>query len=303
VIGKVPSRHSRVMQPKPPSPWVCDLATVRALTANGLNRQTIRRRVRRGTWLEPLPGVISRVTGTPTDEQRLLAALAYGGDSACLSHASAGSFWGLAKRPDRVHITVAHGHHLRSTPTVAVHQTNRWFVARYIDDMSLTPPARTVLDMCLALTDIDAVRNVMGRAIQLERVTVPELEEELGKAPQRGSLLPRRALEEISHNAHAASEARFVRLVQEAGLPMPEMNASLATRDGIKVIDALWRSIGKGVEIDGRSYHLDPRSWAGDLARQNAVQLAGVVLLRIAAHRLWSDPAGVVQELRAFLAL
>lgn len=43
---------------------------------------------------------------------------------------------------------------------------------------------------------------------------------------------------------------------------MPEMNASLATRDGIKVIDALWRSIGKGVEIDGRAYHLDPRSWA-----------------------------------------
>jgi hypothetical protein len=169
--------------------------------------------------------------------------------------------------------------------------------------MSLTPPARTVLDMCLALADIDAVRNVMGRASQLERVTVPELEEELSNAPQRGSLLPRRALEEISHNAHAASEARFVRLVQEAGLPMPEMNAPLATRDGIKVIDALWRSIGKGVEIDGRSYHLDPRSWAGDLARQNAVQLAGVVLLRIAADRLWSDPAGVVQELRAFLAL
>ena len=128
-IGKVSSRHSRVMQPKPLSPWVSDLATVRALTANGLNRQTIRRRVKRGTWLEPLPGVICRVTGTPTDEQRLLAALAYGGDGACLSHASAGSFWGLAKRPDRVHITVAHGHHLRSTATVTVHQTNRWFVA------------------------------------------------------------------------------------------------------------------------------------------------------------------------------
>jgi hypothetical protein len=290
------------MQP-PLSPWVRDLATVTALTANGFNRQTIRRRVRRGTWLEPLPGVIWRVTGTLTDEQRLLAALAYGGEGACLSHASAGSFWGLAKRQDQVHVTVAHGHHLKSTATVAVHQTNRWFVARCIDDMSLTPPARTVVDMCLALTDIDAVRDVIGRAVQLERVTVPELEEELGMAPKRGSLLPRRALTEVSHNAHAASEARFVRLVQEAGLPMPEMNASLATRDGVKVIDALWRSIGKGVEIDGRSYHLSPRSWAGDLARQNAVQLAGVMLLRIAAHRLWSDPAGVVQELRVFLAL
>ena len=122
-LERVPSRQSRVMQPKPLSPWIRDLATVTALTANGLNRQTIRRRVKRGTWLEPLPGVICRVTGTPTDEQRLLAALAYGGDGACLSHASAGSFWGLAKRQDQVHITVAHGHHLKSTATVAVHQT------------------------------------------------------------------------------------------------------------------------------------------------------------------------------------
>lgn len=285
------------------SPWVCDLATVAALSAEGVNRQTIRRRVSRGTWLEPLPGVISCVTGTLSDDQQLLAALIYGGESAALSHATAGSFWSLASRPAQVHITVAHGHHLRSSVKVAVHQTTRSFEPRYIDGMSLTPPPRTVVDMCLALDDIDAVRNVMGRAVQRERVTVHELEQELARVPRRGSLLPRRAFEEIGQNAHAASEARFVRLVQEAGLRMPEMNASLATRDGVKVVDALWRDLGKGVEIDGRAYHLDPRSWAGDLARQNAVQLAGVVLLRIAAHRLWSDPGGVVGELRAFLAL
>jgi hypothetical protein len=243
------------------------------------------------------------VTGTLSDDQLLLAALAYGGDRAALSHATAGSFWSLAKRPAQVQITVAHGHRLRSTATVAVHQTTRSFAARHIDGMSLTPPPRTVIDMCLELDDIDAVRNAMGRAVQRERVTIPELEQELARVPKRGSLLPRRALEEIGHNAHAASEARFVRLVQEAGLPMPDMNACLTTQQGVKVIDALWRDLGKGVEIDGRAYHLDPRSWAGDLSRQNAVLLAGVVLLRIAAHRIWSDPAGVVDELRAFLAL
>lgn len=285
------------------SPWVCDLATITALTAAGLSRQTIRRRVGRGTWLEPLPGVICRVTGTLSDDQLLLAALAYGGDRAALSHATAGSFWSLVKRPTQVHITVSHGHHLRSTATVAVHQTTRSFAARCIEGMLLTAPPRTVVDMCLDLDNIDAVRNVMGRAIQRERVTVPELEHELARVPRRGSLLPRRAFEEIGHNTHAASEARFVRLVQQAGLPMPEMNACLTTRQGVKVIDALWRDLGKGVEIDGRAYHLDPNSWAADLSRQNAVQLAGVVLLRISADRIWSDPAGVVEELRAFLAL
>jgi hypothetical protein len=285
------------------TPWVYELASVKALVEHGLYRQTIRRRVNRGTWLEPLPGVISRVTGTLTADQRLLAALLYGGESAALSHATAGSFWSLATRPSRVHITVTHGHHARSTALVAVHQTTRSFAARSIDGMSLTPPPRTVIDMCLDLGDLDAVRNVMGRAVQRERVTINEIAEELARVPRRGSMLPRHASEEIAHNAHAASEARFVRLVLDAGLPLPEFNASIATGQGVKVVDALWRALGKGVEIDGRHYHLDPRSWAADLARQNAIHIAGVVLLRIAAHRLWSDPERVVAEIRAFLAL
>jgi hypothetical protein len=291
------------MTSPPLSPWVSDLASVAALTASGLNRQTIRRRVLHGTWLEPLPGVIARVTGTLTSDQQLLAALTYGGPSAALSHATAGSFWSLAARPSRVHITVAHGHRVRSSPKVAVHQTSRTFVARHIDGMSISPPARTVIDMCLTSDNLDAVRNVMGRALQLERVTIAELEQELERVPRHGSLLPRRAFEEIGRNAHAASEARFVRLIAASGLPMPEMNAALVTRDGVKVIDALWRHLGKGVEIDGRAYHLGPSAWASDLARQNAVQLTGVVLLRIAADRLWSSPGGVVAELRAFLGL
>jgi hypothetical protein len=285
------------------SPWVDDLATVSALVRHGLNRQTIRRRVIRGAWLEPLPGVISRVTGTLTYEQNLIAALAYGGHSAALSHATAGSFWSLAERAPHVHITVVHGHHLRSSASVTVHQTIRAFAVRHIDAMALTPPARTVVDMCLELDNIDMVRNVMGRAVQLERVTLNELEQELDLAPSRGSLLPRRAFEEISLNAHAASEARFVRLILDAGLPMPEMNACLATRRGVKIIDALWRDLGKAVEIDGRAFHFNPMSWAGDLSRQNDIQLTGVVVLRIAAHRLWSDPAGVIAELRSFLGI
>jgi hypothetical protein len=287
----------------PRSPWFDDLSTVKALESHGVNRQTIRRRVSRGSWLEPLPGVIARITGALTDDQRLLVALKYGGEGAALSHSTAGSFWSLAARPTKVHITVPHGHHLPSSDRVAVHQTTRFFDARCIDGMLLTPPARTVIDMCLALDDIDAVRNVMGRAVQLERVTLSELDQELRIAPSRGSLLPRRAFEEIGHNAHAASEARFVRLVLDAGLPLPEMNAAIATSEGVKVIDALWRDLGKGIEIDGRAYHLDPASWAADLSRQNAVQLQGVMLLRIAAHRLWSDPAGVLAEVRAFLGV
>ena len=74
---------------------------------------------------------------------------------------------------------------------------------------------------------------------------------------------------------------------------MPENNAPVETRDGPKVVDALWRALGKGVEIDGRGYHFDAPAWTADLPRQNAIQIAGIVLLRIAAQRLWTEAAGV----------
>ena len=53
--------------------------------------------------------------------------------------------------------------------------------------------------------------------------------------------------------------------------------------------------------MDGQAWHLSPAAWRADLVRQNAIQSAGVVLLRIAARRLWTEPDAVVSEIAAFL--
>jgi very-short-patch-repair endonuclease len=68
-------------------------------------------------------------------------------------------------------------------------------------------------------------------------------------------------------------------------------------------VDALWRHLNKGVELDGQRYHLDPAAWAADLVRQNAIQASGIILMRIAASRLWGDEMRVIHELTAFLGL
>jgi hypothetical protein len=80
------------------NPWYDDVASVDALVRAGHLRTTVRRRVQRGTWREPAPGVICRTTGPLSDDQRLQAALLYGGPGAALSHATAGRFWGSAVR-------------------------------------------------------------------------------------------------------------------------------------------------------------------------------------------------------------
>jgi hypothetical protein len=291
------------MQDASEVPWWDDIASIEALVATGVRRPTVRSRVRSGRWQEPAPGIVCRTSGRLTPHQRLIVAVEYGGGSAMLSHSSAGAAWGLVREPSRQHITVAHGHHVSSTPQIVVHQTVRNCAPRILDDLPFTPPARTVIDICAGLARIDDVHAVMGRATQKQLVTPGQLADELAGGPRRGSLLPTLALKDIAAGAHAASEAQFLMVVHRAGLPLPELNAPVETRDGTKYVDALWRHLGKGVELDGRRFHLDAGAWAADLARQNAIQATGIVLMRVAASRVWRDERALLRELAEFLAL
>jgi hypothetical protein len=284
------------------APWLDGLATLDDLVRHGLKRRTVRARIAAGRWLEPLPGVVCRTNGELTISQIFTAASLYGGPGATLSCATAGSFWGFGRAGWPVHVTLPHGIHPRSTDRILVHQTTRSFEPRLVEDWLVTPPARTAVDIALETATLDEASAVLGRAVQRARCSAVDLADELDRAPRRGSLLPRRALTAIAAGAHSASEARLVRLVDRGGLPVPEYNAAVVTSAGTKHVDALWRSRGKGVEIDGRSFHLDAVAWSADLSRQNAIQTAGVVLLRIAASRLWLEPQAVLTELRTFLA-
>jgi very-short-patch-repair endonuclease len=283
-------------------PWTHDLARLSDLLAGGVLAQTARRRIKRGTWQEPLPGVVCRTTGTLTPTQWLLAASLYGGAGAAISHGTAGAFWGFGRQPQVIHITVPHGRHLSSMRHVTVHQSRRGFRPELVEDLLVTPPPRTAMDMALGLNRLDDVQSVLGRALQSGRVTIQSLGDELDFAPRRGSRLPRTAMADLAAGSRSASEARLRALVLRAGLPVPELNAAVPTRLGTRFVDALWRDRGKGVEIDGQAFHLDPAAWRRDLERQNAIQATGIVLLRIAARRLWTEPDVVIAEITEFLA-
>lgn len=287
----------------PPEPWSDDLAAATTLVRAAYSYRSVRRRIRLGAWQELLPGVVLRTTGTPTERQWQRAALLYAGAGAALSHATAAARWGLPVRAARVVVTRPGGSHPRSTERVWVRQSTRSYRVLPLDGLATTAPARSVLDAALDLDQLRDVDDLFGRAFQRGLISVAALASELDAAPSAGSRLPRLALAEVAAGSHAASEAQLLRLLRKAGLPLPELNAALATRAGTKYVDALWRSLGKGVEVDGRAYHLGPRQWQADLQRQNAVQSAGVVLLRVAARRLWTEPDAVVREIRIFLRL
>lgn len=281
--------------------WSYELATVDEVVAAGVKRRTVNRRVHNGWWLEPFPGVVCRTNGQLSPDQWRTAALLYAGPGSMLSCATAGAFWSWTAAPPRLHVTAPQGRHVRSTSGVRVHQSMRSCTPRLVEDWWVTPPARTAVDMSLELSDIDAVRALFGRAVQSGRTSLLDIADELDRAPSRGSRLPRDASADIARGAHAASEARLVRLVVRSSLPAPEYNAAVSTAAGTKYVDALWRELGKGIEIDG-AFHRTAGQWVADLARQNAIQSTGIVLLRIPAYRLWREPAAVLAEIAAFLA-
>lgn len=111
-----------------------------------------------------------------------------------------------------------------------------------------------------------------------------------------------RRLEAVVAGARSAGEALFRDLLRRAGLPEPAWNAAVDTASGRFRVDALWRSAGLAVEIDGARWHLDAASWERDLARANALQATGVRLLRFSVRQLTQDPRAVIDAVRSALA-
>jgi len=57
------------------------------------------------------------------------------------------------------------------------------------------------------------------------------------------------------------------------------------------------------IEVDGRAFHSDRRSFERDRERQNLLTLRGWVVLRFTWERLVNDPDGVIAEVEAVRAL
>jgi very-short-patch-repair endonuclease len=57
------------------------------------------------------------------------------------------------------------------------------------------------------------------------------------------------------------------------------------------------------VEVDGRAWHVDVERFRADHRKGNALSMAGWTLLRFTWHDLDGDPAGVLAEILAVLAL
>jgi hypothetical protein len=131
--------------------------------AHGMTTSALHQRLRAGgPWQRLLPGVFLAVTGTPTTEQRSMAALLYAGTGGMISGAAAVGLWGVqAPRGTMIDVLIPAMRQRRSTGFVRIHLTTRMPDRVFtVGPVRMVPPARAVADAARGMTSLADVRAV-----------------------------------------------------------------------------------------------------------------------------------------------
>jgi hypothetical protein len=229
---------------------------------------------------------------------RVIAALLYAGPGSVLSHTTAAWWWRILRQePRRIHVSVAGKR--RSLPAVAVHEP-RELVPDVHRGLPVTSLERTLVDLA-ALVAPDVLRRAVAEADYLRLLDPVEIIRQTRRG-RKGSAALRRALgEHFPELARTLSvlEERFLSLCERAGLPMPEVNATVA---GL-MVDAVWEDARLVVELDGHAAHARAAAIERYRGRELTLRSAGYIVLRYTWQQVTREPATVVGDLRAALAM
>jgi very-short-patch-repair endonuclease len=268
-----------------------NLISVADLRALGVTRDEWRWRVRTGHLHPVHRGVFAVGSPSLMALGRERAALLAVGDRAVLSHGSAAALWGLLPFHATGPVELSSDRNRRSRPGILVHRTNHLDGdVRTHRGLALTSPARVVLDMAGRL-DASALERLAAEAI----VADAGAEEEIGR---RGSRRLRELVGGGPRRTRSQNERALMRLVRDAGLPLPRTNVVLHGEE----VDAYWPPQRLVVEVDDFFTHGDRMAFTRDRRKQAALMARGIAVMRVTGGDLAERPARVVATLAQALA-
>jgi hypothetical protein len=276
-----------------------------ALRGLGVPGDTITRRcVDGGRWRRVLPGVVMLNSGAATSQQRVAAALLYGGPDAVLTGLEACRRHGVRRGPSSaglVHLLVPDGRQLRSSQFVVVERTTRMPAPQVRDGVPLAPACRACLDAARRLHSAAEITELIADTVQRGLCTPAQLAVELREGSQRGSAMPRRVLADISAGVRSTAERDAKRLLTRSGLPEPWWNVPVHDERGrlLGISDAWFDEVALTWEINSYAWHLNPEDYAREISRTAAMTAANVMVLPVLPTALHRDPDGSMATLVA----
>jgi hypothetical protein len=220
-----------------------------------------------------------------TQKRRWMAAVLAGGDGAALSHRSAGALWEIgAEQPGRIDVSVRRrcelrrpGLRVRGRPALA--PGDIWFR----DDIPVTSPARTLVDMATELDRV-AVERTVNDADKRDLIDPDALRTALDRyAGEPGVRVLRELLDRLTFRLSDSDLEIFFRPIAAAAKLPPPLSKQFV--NGFEV-DFFWPDLGLVVETDGLRYHRTPSAQARDALRDRTHVIAGMSPLRFTHYEI-----------------
>jgi Transcriptional regulator, AbiEi antitoxin/Protein of unknown function (DUF559) len=258
----------------------------RQLLALGYGKDAIAHRVAGGRLVQVFDGVYA-VSPRGDDRRTRWMAATLTTPRSVLSHASAGAAYGLRSFKAQFEVITREGSGgPERKGEILVCRTNRVEATTH-DDIPITTPERTLIDLAPHLDDKNLARAVR-EAIRLKTTTPSDLF--IALARHRGRRGTRRLYAAVSryaglpiHRTRSDGEALALELIRDAGRPIPSVNAKFAGEEA----DLAWPTSKLIVELDGPQFHLDA---AEDLRKQRIWESAGWTVRRLPTDDVYLHP-------------
>jgi hypothetical protein len=271
------------------------VVSVAQLRGLGLGERGVRHRVQVGRLRRLYRGVYAVGHGVLRREGRWMAAVLACGEGAALSHVSAAVHWELlASSAVLIDVTAPRGRH--GGAGIRLHRS-RSLNARYATThrgIPVTTIPRTLLDLAATVTP-QRLERAIAQAERLRLYDHRAINDVIARSNGHrgtGALAEATARPDPKWSANDF-EAWFLELVREAGLPEPEVNATLTAPDHPRLVpDFCWPAHRLIVETDGWETHRTRAAFEQDRRRDAALQADGWRVMRFTYH----EPRATIQR-------
>jgi predicted transcriptional regulator of viral defense system len=273
------------------------VVTHRGMLSAGLSATEIATRARRGQLIRVHNGVYRVGHRAPTIEARYLAAVLACGDRAVLTGLAAAHLQGLVKgvtpKPCVSAPTKRHVEGVRTRRSKLVTRD----IAIIFRGVPVTPPAWTLVDVSPELAEEELARACHEAGVRY-RTSPADVDTVLAlRRGAAGSGTLRKILRGEVHVTLSRLERAFLRLLHDAGLPLPITNRPAGGRR----VDCRWPEHRLTVELDSYRYHSSRHAWEQDRRREREAYARGDDLRRYTYDDVFSHPRLMLAELRRLL--
>ena len=259
----------------------------------GVTDDEIRLRLRRGDLIRLHRGVYRVGHRAPSVEASYLGAVLAGGEGTLLAGLAAAHLLLLVKGATPIPEVITRTQ--RRIEGVTTHRSRTLDArdATTFRGIPVTTVPRTLVDLAKYLS-IDALARACHEAGVRYGVTPAQVEAVLARRPNTpGAKKLRRVIHGDVKVTLSKLEARFLELLRDAGLPLPETNRPVGSRR----VDCRWPEHQLTVELDGYRFHNSRYSWEQDRHREREARARGDDFRRYTWSDVTENPTQMLREL------